>query len=135
LYPISRFIDRDMVMRFHWGLAVGHLYAHDKREMPTQATRPYERLGEVEAINTSITATVDDVHHSSLGRAGVQPLNPNLDELVCDQGEFGLENREDNQWENGGVDDSGDTRGMGDDGWGEESDDEVFGAMHQMYGM
>jgi hypothetical protein len=24
----SRFVDRDMIMRYHWGLGVGHLYAH-----------------------------------------------------------------------------------------------------------
>jgi hypothetical protein len=23
-----RFVDRDMVMRYHWGLAVGHVYTH-----------------------------------------------------------------------------------------------------------
>jgi hypothetical protein len=23
-----RFVDRDMLMRYHWGLGVGHLYAH-----------------------------------------------------------------------------------------------------------
>jgi hypothetical protein len=25
----QRFADRDMVMRFHWGLGVGHTYSHD----------------------------------------------------------------------------------------------------------
>src|SRR5712664_2190613 len=25
-----RFVDRDMLMRFHWGLAVGHVYAHQQ---------------------------------------------------------------------------------------------------------
>jgi hypothetical protein len=99
----------------------------------------YERLGEVESIKTSIPVMGGHggvqlmIHDPSLGRPGRQPLNP--DELKCDQGEFGFENCEDDQREDGGVDDSGDTRGMGDDGWGEESDDEVFGAMYQMYGM
>jgi hypothetical protein len=124
-----------MVMRFHWGLAVGHLYAHDdKSEMPKQ-TRPYKRSGEVESINTSAPVTVNDVHDSGSGRSSTQPPNMDPDELECDQGDFGLENREDNPWEDGGVDDSSDMRGMVDDGWGEESDDEVFGAMHQMYGI
>ncbi|KAF8834540.1 hypothetical protein BDN67DRAFT_914775 [Paxillus ammoniavirescens] len=27
-YYINRFVDRDMVMRYHWGLGVGHIYAH-----------------------------------------------------------------------------------------------------------
>jgi len=25
----SRFSERDLVMRYHWGLGVGHIYAHD----------------------------------------------------------------------------------------------------------
>lgn len=31
----SRFVDHDMLMRFHWGLAVGHVYAH--RQLCTNA--------------------------------------------------------------------------------------------------
>ncbi|KAF7969982.1 hypothetical protein HWV62_25400, partial [Athelia sp. TMB] len=27
-YLLNRFVDRDMLMRFHWGLGVGHVYAH-----------------------------------------------------------------------------------------------------------
>jgi len=27
-YTISSFVDRDMLMRFHWGLGAGHVYAH-----------------------------------------------------------------------------------------------------------
>ncbi|KAF6758419.1 hypothetical protein DFP72DRAFT_1065105 [Ephemerocybe angulata] len=27
-YCVNRFADRDMVMRFHWGLGVGHTYSH-----------------------------------------------------------------------------------------------------------
>ena len=26
-----RFVDRDMMIRFHWGLGVGHLYCHGSR--------------------------------------------------------------------------------------------------------
>jgi len=25
---VVRFVDRDMIMRYHWGLAVGHTYSH-----------------------------------------------------------------------------------------------------------
>lgn len=28
LFVATRFVDRDMVMRFHWGLGVGHVYSH-----------------------------------------------------------------------------------------------------------
>jgi len=27
---LSSFVDRDMLMRFHWGLAVGHVYTHQQ---------------------------------------------------------------------------------------------------------
>ncbi|KIM50226.1 hypothetical protein SCLCIDRAFT_34507 [Scleroderma citrinum Foug A] len=27
-YYVNRFVDRDMVMQYHWGLGVGHAYAH-----------------------------------------------------------------------------------------------------------
>lgn len=33
---VHRFVDRDMLMRFHWGLAVGHVYTHRlKRDNPS----------------------------------------------------------------------------------------------------
>ncbi|RXW14870.1 hypothetical protein EST38_g10985 [Candolleomyces aberdarensis] len=28
-YYINRFVDRDMIMRYHWGLGVGHRYSHN----------------------------------------------------------------------------------------------------------
>jgi hypothetical protein len=30
IYQITRFLDRDMGMRYHWGLGVGHQYAHTR---------------------------------------------------------------------------------------------------------
>ncbi|KIK25266.1 hypothetical protein PISMIDRAFT_43715, partial [Pisolithus microcarpus 441] len=27
-YYINRFADRDMLLRYHWGLGVGHMYSH-----------------------------------------------------------------------------------------------------------
>ena len=28
---VTRFVDRDMLMRYHWGLGIGHSYTHTKR--------------------------------------------------------------------------------------------------------
>ncbi|KAJ3531757.1 hypothetical protein NMY22_g8020 [Coprinellus aureogranulatus] len=28
-YMVNRFVDRDMLMRYHWGLGIGHLYSHE----------------------------------------------------------------------------------------------------------
>jgi len=36
---INRFVDRDMVMRYHWGYGVGHTYAHHNY----RPTRPQPR--------------------------------------------------------------------------------------------
>ena len=35
---MSSFVDRDMLMRYHWGLGVGHMYAHS-----TASTGPPSR--------------------------------------------------------------------------------------------
>jgi hypothetical protein len=34
IHLIARFVDRDMVMRYHWGLGVGHTYAYQKTTLP-----------------------------------------------------------------------------------------------------
>ena len=34
---VSSFVDRDMVMRYHWGLGVGHTYAHEVDNEGTQS--------------------------------------------------------------------------------------------------
>ena len=30
MFFFSRFVDRDMLMRFHWGLGIGHVYTHQQ---------------------------------------------------------------------------------------------------------
>ncbi|KAG6905501.1 hypothetical protein DXG01_002331, partial [Tephrocybe rancida] len=32
-YYLNKFVDRDMLMRFHWGLGVGHVYGHTRSEL------------------------------------------------------------------------------------------------------
>ena len=34
---VLSFADRDMMMRYHWGLGVGHTYAHRKTTVPPNA--------------------------------------------------------------------------------------------------
>jgi len=34
LTKIYRFVDRDMLMRYHFGLGVGHIYTADRRVEP-----------------------------------------------------------------------------------------------------
>ncbi|KAF8063262.1 hypothetical protein FPV67DRAFT_1563422 [Lyophyllum atratum] len=33
-YFVNRFVDRDMVMRYHWGLGVGHVYSRQATQAP-----------------------------------------------------------------------------------------------------
>jgi len=35
---LHRFVDRDMLMRYHYGLGVGHIYAHSSPSMDTYQT-------------------------------------------------------------------------------------------------
>ncbi|RDB25047.1 hypothetical protein Hypma_007810 [Hypsizygus marmoreus] len=34
MYFVNRFVDRDMVMRYYWGLGVGHVYSHGSQTHP-----------------------------------------------------------------------------------------------------
>ncbi|KAJ3528182.1 hypothetical protein NMY22_g9519 [Coprinellus aureogranulatus] len=46
MYYINRFVDRDMLMRYEWGLAVGHTYTH--RDSATVIQRLLPRSAEAE---------------------------------------------------------------------------------------
>jgi hypothetical protein len=39
----TRFVDRDMLMRFHWGLGVGHVYSHEDAPASLRITLPAVR--------------------------------------------------------------------------------------------
>ena len=55
---VCRFADRDMLMRFHWGLAIGHTYAHNSTW--TEAfTITEESSIEVSDMETSHLSTVN----------------------------------------------------------------------------
>jgi hypothetical protein len=148
-----------MVMRFHWGIAIGHLYTHDQNKLPTQTAAHSENASaaataantpianrSVEQSNTFPTASEPDdwlrpssafqvnhdVPHAEYHLENCQE-NGWEGEDQCDvvrQAEFGLENRQDNDWEEDY--DDGLHGGEGDDGW--ESDDDIFEAMNDMYG-
>jgi hypothetical protein len=38
---VCRFVDRDMVMRYHWGLGVGHIYSHHSGSPTEAGTGPH----------------------------------------------------------------------------------------------
>ena len=55
---IPRFVDRDMVMRYHWGLGVGHVYTHNQR---VEAGIPRDQ--EIER-GEQVNNQDEDDHHS-----------------------------------------------------------------------
>ena len=38
IYGLFRFVDRDMLMRYHWGLGVGHTYSHSTTGSPQKTS-------------------------------------------------------------------------------------------------
>jgi hypothetical protein len=58
------FVDRDMVMRYHWGLAVGHKYTYDAvpasaAEIPLEDDVNEEDMGEDLVCTDTNLATTD----------------------------------------------------------------------------
>jgi hypothetical protein len=74
-----RFADRDLMMRFHWGLAVGHAYTHDS------------------TLAEAITATEecpDEVPDTEGSRPNAQVDVPSLE-----LSEFSLNEHENHNWD------------------------------------
>jgi len=91
LQSLVRFVDRDMVMRYLWGLGVGHVYTHLRR--------PSSRLNIVAtATENTSSGESQDVEMRSGGDLHldiqVQDERDNEDDL-----EFGLEDREFDDWD------------------------------------
>lgn len=105
LLLVSRFVDRDMLMRYHFGLGVGHTYA----------TPP-------ESTNKNGTTTIETGNYHQTEECGdggkETPAGENREE------EPGAD--EDDNW----LDDDRDDEESGD----EFSDDEEFLAREDMYG-
>jgi hypothetical protein len=62
----TSFVDRDMVMRYHWGLAVGHTYAHEKENTESTDIHPEDHCDMEEA---AINSEVDE--HDNPDNTGV----------------------------------------------------------------
>ena len=60
---VSSFVDHDMVMRYHWGLGVGHTYAHEgDNEGPRNETNSRDEQDQAaESCSGAIRYTVPDV--------------------------------------------------------------------------
>ncbi|EAU83872.2 hypothetical protein CC1G_09541 [Coprinopsis cinerea okayama7 len=134
-YYVNRFVDRDMVMRFHWGLGVGHLYSHGDApekneewpESPLQTA--HELLPEMSHHQPPETdSDLAEGDSDLLGRPIGDGYDPTLDVDESDDStdsevdpEFKLEDREALEWEVEGMEpgEEGDElhRDILDEGW------------------
>jgi len=90
LQSLVRFVDRDMVMRYLWGLGVGHVYAH--------LHRPSSGLSIV-AIATENTSSGESQDVEMRSGGDLHPVIQVQDEGDNDGDlEFGLEDREFDDW-------------------------------------
>ena len=65
--PLSSFVDRDMLMRYHWGLGIGHTYAHNTSSTESllrstsQRTQPlHSRRHDVEDHKCHVDDEIDE---------------------------------------------------------------------------
>ena len=85
----QRFVDRDMLLRYHWGLGVGHTYSHVRggSEHNDESTTP-------QVVHTqSLHADALDRVSSNI-HARTEPVNLDDEFLLVDRDELGWENEE-----------------------------------------
>lgn len=108
----NRFVDRDMLMRYHWGLGVGHVYSHGQSAFATATTTSTEDVNQDRATEMHSTdEAIPEVH-------GEDHDGPSDDENP----ELGFNDLEDD-W----IDESEGESGS------EEEEEELILAMHDMY--
>lgn len=96
LHFTTRFVDRDMVMRFHWGLGIGHVYSH--------ADSPN--------VSTVSGGEEEDEDHNSDKNVEVKTqsiIDDDEDDDEENPEELGLEDREKEIWDDS---DEGDEPGI-----------------------
>ncbi len=69
LLKYSRFVDRDMTMRYHWGLGIGHTYSHGKAvgSHPSQQTISSTESGTNPTPREAQTMPQSDISDDGMG--------------------------------------------------------------------
>jgi hypothetical protein len=80
----ASFVDRDMVMRYHWGLAVGHTYAHEKENTESMEINPEDRYDMEEAAINSKVEEHDSPDNTDVRDDPAEYTLGNLDDDLCD---------------------------------------------------
>ncbi|KAG6906368.1 hypothetical protein DXG01_014299, partial [Tephrocybe rancida] len=116
-YYVNRFVDRDMVMRYHWGLAIGHVYSHPTS--PSVIRPDHGRQQRPEEAHEHSQPQADHI--------GVDPHLPiNLDKLLSTLHTLDGMDAEVEEGEEDGFDEDGVVPEGDDDDWHTDSgeDDE-----------
>jgi hypothetical protein len=112
-----------MVMRYHWGLAVGHVYTHGWSS-GNDAMEQYTGNGE-----ECLDASLDEEELLATGSAIEHEEDPDVENL-----ELSLENRDNDDWVDSGSESDSDGRGQGADlSGGEDSADEMLAICYSFY--
>jgi hypothetical protein len=123
-FLIQRFVDRDMLMRYHVGLGVGHQYAHNEQhqppaqENPADATNP-TNSGHIQKPTVENSAFADHAMESS--------KDDDADEIPEEDGDESSVRASDDNDSTAGDDN------RSSEAEGDTDDDEVL-ARHEMYG-
>lgn len=123
LHPsICRFVDRDMLMRYHWGLGIGHTYSHaevfDQQKSATQA------LDEDVADESDTHGCLAEMDTFQAKTKQVNcSENPELD--ICEQDDLNLD-------ESDSESDSKSSIGGQEEEW-EDCDDKLLELMESYY--
>ena len=128
--PISRFVDRDMVMRYHWGLAVGHLYTHN-RPLRTSNNSTHSSLPNADSDNNSDDSEGQGHDKDSMLRAHDSDESESETGSVLQTGEheFLVNVRDDDNWDSDDDPVNEDSESFADDG--EDSDIEMLASMDE----
>jgi hypothetical protein len=119
-----RFVDRDMVVRYHWGFGVGHVYS---RWQGANRTAESSRL---ESPHSSSTTSNSEATYESIAVTEGDTLSLNWDRDPDTQSvEFGFENGDDDLGE-ADSEDPGNLEHRLD----AEDDDDLFADLYDMYG-
>ncbi|KJA18172.1 hypothetical protein HYPSUDRAFT_205550 [Hypholoma sublateritium FD-334 SS-4] len=80
-YYVNRFADRDMVMRFHWGLGIGHTYSHGKARSHDGSTTPTSPSPSSDGGQDS---DIEEVEQDSEDDDALDPQEPEINDAALD---------------------------------------------------
>ncbi|RDB27548.1 hypothetical protein Hypma_003878 [Hypsizygus marmoreus] len=84
LYYVNRFVDRDMLMRFHWGLGVGHLYMRDTDQPDMNNPLPVLTLDTEETDLEAGNGEVDETGDGEMDETGDREVDETGDGYMDD---------------------------------------------------